>query len=180
MHCRGLWRATPESWRCPGCGRSKRGIMRWGVRKGSNAFSYGPVGWTTGLHKHHDHGPCNGGDYSGRYGRFPAVVVCGACNAIDGNIKRRLGLPASFSFSPAEIAKLVRATDNGPHLIDWDAVHAILAAAGGVGGMVRLHHQSSVAASSGLPPRAFWYTARRLRPPATRPAWSPDWFTRVS
>ena len=34
MHCHGLWRATPESWRRPGCGRSKRGILIWGVREG--------------------------------------------------------------------------------------------------------------------------------------------------
>jgi hypothetical protein len=53
MHCRTLWRETPESWRCPACGRSKRQILIWGKRVGSNAANYGPIGFKAGLHKHH-------------------------------------------------------------------------------------------------------------------------------
>jgi hypothetical protein len=46
--------------------------------------------------------------------------------AIDGNIKARLGLPASFSFSRAEIRRFVFAADNEPHRIKWKVVDAIL------------------------------------------------------
>jgi hypothetical protein len=123
MHCHGLWRSTPEDWRCPGCGRSKRGILIWGVRKGGNAAKYGPIGWKTALHRHHDHG--GGGFFGGPGARFPALILCGACNAIDGNIKHRLGLPASFSFSPAEIRRFVLAADNAPHRIRWEVVDAL-------------------------------------------------------
>ena len=43
MHCRSLWQSLPEDWRCPVCNRNKRGILQWGVRKGSNASKYGPI-----------------------------------------------------------------------------------------------------------------------------------------
>jgi hypothetical protein len=126
MHCNWLWRATPEDWVCPGCGRSKRQILVWGTRKGSNARVYGPVGWKTALHKHHDHGPRDGRDFNGALGRFPAEIICGARNAVDGNIKAILKLPVSFSFSPAEIRRLIRAANNAPHQIMWAAVTDIL------------------------------------------------------
>jgi hypothetical protein len=145
MHCHSLWRQLPEGWRCPVCGRSKRGILIWGVRKGSNAAKYGPIGWKAAVHKHHDHGPLNGCDFGGDHGRFRAVVICGACNAADGNIKARLGLPASFSFSPAELRRIIRATDNAPPQIQWEIVTEIL-------------HQLEV----GLPPPEFTTTKRRM------------------
>jgi hypothetical protein len=50
-HCCWVWRATPESWRCPGCNRSKRGILIWGTRKGHNAIKYDPIGWKAALNK---------------------------------------------------------------------------------------------------------------------------------
>lgn len=50
MHCRSDWQATPDSWRCPGCGRSKRAILQWGKRVSSNAATYA-IGWKAGLHR---------------------------------------------------------------------------------------------------------------------------------
>jgi hypothetical protein len=65
-------------------------------------------------------------DFDGAYGRFPAQIIYGACNAVDGNIKALLGLPKGFSFSPAEIRRFIRATDNAPHQIIWPAVQDIV------------------------------------------------------
>jgi hypothetical protein len=116
MHCHGLWRTTPESWRCPCCNRSKRGILQWGQRVGSNAKTYGPVGWKAGLHKHHDHGS---------YRRFPQTLICGACNAADGRAKRSLGLSADFSFSPSELRQMISAADNQPVIVDLNMARQI-------------------------------------------------------
>ena len=62
-------------------------ILQWGERKGSNARIYGPIGWKAGLHRHHDHQPCDGMDFGGSAGRFPATVICGACNYADARAK---------------------------------------------------------------------------------------------
>jgi hypothetical protein len=42
-------------------GRSKRGILQWCWRKGSNAERY----WKAGVHCHHDHAPRDGCDFLG-------------------------------------------------------------------------------------------------------------------
>src|SRR5262249_12072335 len=91
MHCYSLWRSLPEEWRCPSCGRSKREILQWGERKGSNAAKYGRIGWKAGLHLHHDHAPCDGSDFLGEHGRFPATIICGACNTADARAKKACG-----------------------------------------------------------------------------------------
>ena len=75
MHCRWMWRALPDDWRCPCCRRTKRGLMCWGRRKGSNAVRYGPIGWKTAIVKHHDHEPCGGMDFGGDFGRFPTTII---------------------------------------------------------------------------------------------------------
>jgi hypothetical protein len=120
MHCRWLWRETPESWRCPACGRSKRGILVWGKRVGSNAANYGPVGFKAGLHEHHDHGSSLGDcDFEGLGARFRPVVICGSCNTADAIAKRDVGAPDNFSFSPEEIRRFVIARDNHGHRFDF-------------------------------------------------------------
>ena len=118
MHCRGLWRALPEDWRCPSCLRTKRGLLRWGLRQGHNAVRYGRTGWKAALAKHHDHEPDGGGDFSGVKGRFPATIICGDCNAADAHAKRMVGAPSWFSFSPAELRQFISAADNGPATIN--------------------------------------------------------------
>jgi hypothetical protein len=82
--------------------------MAWGRRKGGNAVQYGPIGWVTGLHAHHDHS---------RFERFPEAVVCCACNAVDGAMKRFWKLPAFFSFAPAEIRGFIRPRPHQGHVI---------------------------------------------------------------
>ena len=125
MHCRSLWQSLPEDWRCPVCNRNKRGILQWGVRKGSNASKYGSIGWKAAVHLHHDHAPLNGNDFGGRLGRFPTTVICGACNSADARAKKMCGAPAWFSFSPGELRHFVSAIDNGPIAINIEVATAI-------------------------------------------------------
>lgn len=115
MHCSFLWRNLPEDWQCPCCLRTKRGILQWGKRKGSNAERYGPVGWKAGVHRHHDH--------SGH--RFKETVICGGCNTADAQAKKIVGAPKNFSFSPAELRQFISATDNGPVKIAVDVAITI-------------------------------------------------------
>jgi len=111
-----LWQGITEEWRCPGCARSRRQIMRWTTRyflKGVGKVP-GYKGWMAGLHRHHDHGsPPYSVD-----GRFPETVVCDQCNAADGAVRRELGLPQEFSFAPQEIARFVTSTPHGRHKVN--------------------------------------------------------------
>ena len=116
MHCWQLWRQTSDAWRCPVCDRTKRQIMRWGKRVGSNARIYGPVGWKCGLHSHHDHGTRWRG----------SVLICGGCNSADGAAKRMLGVAYEFSFSVDELARFVTAKINGPCVIDYEVARRVL------------------------------------------------------
>jgi hypothetical protein len=128
-HCKGIYNSLPAGWRCPGCGRSTYEILRWTLRfpKSPNPFE----GWAGGYHKHHDHATDR---Y--RYGlspdyvaaRFEACVLCEQCNSADGAAKRRLALPAAFSFSPDEIRQFVAATPHGFHHVDYDVARAIFQA----------------------------------------------------
>jgi rubredoxin len=123
------WRELPEDWTCPGCGRTKLEILRWGRRPG------GRWGWTAAVVPHHDHGaPCGSsraellawGPNEGHPApRFPPTVICAACNAADGVAKRVLGLPARFSFAPQEIRQFVRATAHGALQVDLDAARRV-------------------------------------------------------
>lgn len=96
MHCRSLWRELSDAWTCPVCGRTKREIMLWGIRSGSNAVTYGSVGFKCGLHRHHDHSTPE---------RFKVTVVCGSCNLLDARLKRKVGARKDFSFSPEELSQ---------------------------------------------------------------------------
>jgi hypothetical protein len=85
-------------------------------------------GWAAGLHRHHDH--ANDTFRYGRSGtsvpvRFAETVICEQCNSADGTAKKKLGLPAEFSFSPVEMRQFVRATPHGFHEIDYAAALAV-------------------------------------------------------
>lgn len=116
-HCKNLWASITHAWRCPGCGRSKTELLRWTTLFSDRPNPY--PGWAAGLHKHHDHG------YPAR---FPETLVCEQCNAADGAVKRKLGLPKKFSFSPGEIRGFVVAVPHGFHLVDYATAARIYAA----------------------------------------------------
>lgn len=61
----------------------------------------------------------------GRRPRFPKTVICGRCNAADGTAKRKLKLPADFSFSPHEIGEFVIAQPHGEHELNFELAEEI-------------------------------------------------------
>src|SRR5205807_6453689 len=96
--CRNLWNRLGDDWNCPGCGRSKREILRWTRRKPKPWKDINEIymGWMAGLTKHHDYSaPLLSG-----LGRFKDTIICDQCNSADGRMKRDLRLPDDFSFSP--------------------------------------------------------------------------------
>jgi len=110
-HCFSLWKKIDEGWRCPGCGRSKREIMRWTKRQAAVGMYWG---WMAGLHQHHDHS-------TDRYGgRFSMAIICDQCNGADGQAKRDLHLPVDFSFSPAEIRRFITVSAHGRCRVDLE------------------------------------------------------------
>jgi hypothetical protein len=54
--------------------------------------------------------------------------MCDQCNAADGTAKKKLGRPANWSFSPAEIAQFVTATPHARHQLNLNIAAAIYAA----------------------------------------------------
>lgn len=129
MHCRAKYlEAVRTGWRCPSCGRSAQELVRWTeIRGPSWRARYGDeygMGFTVVLTGHHCHGA----------GRFRETLICGDCNSADGAAKRKLKLPASWSFTPTEIGAFVTvAPHSGSTKIDYDIARRIFEA----------HHTSS-------------------------------------
>lgn len=74
------------------------------------------MGFTITLAKHH----CHAGY------RFPTTLICGDCNSADGTAKRKLFLPASWSFSPRKIGQFVTTTPHtGKTVINYPLAHWI-------------------------------------------------------
>lgn len=125
-HCSNIYKRLAESWRCPGCQRTKFQILRWTMLypKKKNAH----MGWAGGYHTHHDHS-------SDRHGlsqapictlpRFEPTVVCEQCNSADSSAKKKLALPSAFSFSPSEIRQFVIGYPHGKHFIYYDKAQSI-------------------------------------------------------
>ena len=118
-HCFRLWKQLSDDWQCPGCGRTKRQIMRWTLRT-PNGRRF--RGWMAGLHTHHDYS--QGFVEAGR-GRFHKIIICDQCNSADGLAKRKLRLPSNFSFSAGEIRQFVTSTPHGKHEIDTEKARQI-------------------------------------------------------
>lgn len=115
LHYHKLWKATGDSWICPGCGRSKFQIMRWTLRFPNTPDAF--MDWVAALHKHHDHS----NDYMNLgEPRFPETLICGQCNSADGTVKRKLKLPKKFSFSPQEMRMFIEATPHAKHKINYE------------------------------------------------------------
>lgn len=91
--------------------------MIWGKRKGSNAIIYGGIGFKCGLHRHHDHGSDYG---TGQPERFLRTVICNACNALDGRLKRKLNTIDAFSFSPFELSCIIKKAYPNTSIVDND------------------------------------------------------------
>lgn len=112
MHCNRKWEMLNHGWQCPVCNRTKRQILQWGKRVGSNALRYGDIGWKAGIHTHH-------GQEMGK-GRFPPTLVCGACNYLDARLKRKIGIGNEFSFSPIEMRECLVLARHNDKIRDCD------------------------------------------------------------
>jgi len=116
-HCPLLWNQLDDAWQCPGCGRTKRQIMRWTFR---TPYGRRFWGWLAGLCEHHDHSSQEYGQ-----GRFLPMIICNQCNNCEGYVKHRLKLPDNFSFAPEEIREFISATPHDKHKINLSKAKAI-------------------------------------------------------
>ncbi|WP_454914455.1 hypothetical protein [Variovorax gossypii] len=123
MHCSRIHHeAVASGWRCPSCNRNANEVVRWTEIKGAwrekFADEFG-MGFTTSLTHHHCHSEL-------QLPRFQRALICGDCNSADAAAKRKLGLPADWSFSPAELAQFVRvAPHSGKTMIDYAIARVI-------------------------------------------------------
>lgn len=115
MHCARLYaQALSQGWHCPSCVRHIQQLIRWTEIRGpswrARLGDLHGMGFTITLTQHHCHGK----------GRFAQTLICGDCNSADGAVKRKLRLPASWSFSPQEIGQFVTVTPHsGRTTIDY-------------------------------------------------------------
>jgi hypothetical protein len=116
-YSRKAWTTTPDDWRCPSCSRTKFELLRWTLRRPPGGTPF--MGWMAALHRHHDHGKGADG-----FEAFAEIIICDQCNGADGEAKRRLGLPASWSFTPDEIATFVTVAPHGRRRVDLKAAAA--------------------------------------------------------
>lgn len=127
-HCHQLWAKLDDHWRCPCCERTRYQLLRWTMLYPNK--SHRREGWAVGLHTHHDHGTdlyvrktLLGEPH--RITTFAPAIICEQCNSADGAVKRRLGLPPSFTFAPLEIRQFVWPTPHGKHIIHYERAQMI-------------------------------------------------------
>jgi hypothetical protein len=127
LHCtRIYWGCVGSRWQCPCCDRSAQELIRWSEITGQYwRAHYGDtwgMGWTISFARHH----CHNAESGGMGQRFETTLICGDCNGADGAAKRKLGLPAWWSFSPAEIREFVQCVAwSGRTVIDYEVAAAI-------------------------------------------------------
>lgn len=124
---------VPTDWICPGCARDKVNI----ARLDKNGHFY------CSIHLHHDHlfdtisEKLTMDVYSSRRAhtavkmmvRFRDEFVCMDCNRADAHMKRAVGAPSDFSFSPREIYLTVCPETRKSHFFHPDSVREIYAIA---------------------------------------------------
>jgi len=120
LHCHKLWDSVGAGYKCPSCGRNKFELLKWSVRFPKKPTRF--YSWVATLHRHHDH---SDNSPFRNQGRFEETKICGQCNSADGAAKRKLRLPKSFSFSPAEIRQFVSSEPHSVHKIDYERALAI-------------------------------------------------------
>jgi hypothetical protein len=52
--------------------------------------------------------------------RFADILICGDCNVVEGDAKKKAGTPVDFSFTPFEISTFIIVEPNRGHLLDLD------------------------------------------------------------
>lgn len=119
------WSGLPADWYCPACKRSKFQLLTWTKRRtGYGGNTPGEYHWLAPIQEHHDH-RSDGGLYSPR---FLPELICGDCNSADGRVKKCLGLPSEFSFSPAELSQFITGYPHGGVKTDLKMARKVYAA----------------------------------------------------
>ncbi len=122
-----------ETWICPVCHRDKEKIAR--IDKNGNLFCQ--MVW------HHDHlidmtdnrFPI-GRDLEwleqaelfslrNNFVRFQDILICGDCNVVEGDAKKKAGTPADFSFTPFEISTFIIVEPHRKHLLDIEKLKKV-------------------------------------------------------
>lgn len=127
-HCGNLYTQVGSHWRCPSCHRTRYELLRWTMLYPNKPSRR--EGWAVGLHTHHDHQTDSyvtkpGPGQPRRLASFAPEIICEQCNSADGTVKRRLGLPDYFTYSPVEIGQFVVPTPHGKHIIRYDVAQIL-------------------------------------------------------
>lgn len=133
------WSFTPQSWKCPACGRQKKDIVR--LNNNDQLMCR--------LVEHHDHmrdllltrfreissssrevvademAESFAKRSAAMVSSYDNTIVCDDCNTADGNAKKIAGTHEDFSFSPIELSKFIKVTPNSTHKIDAGVARAI-------------------------------------------------------
>ncbi|QYJ90830.1 hypothetical protein [Shewanella halotolerans] len=133
------WVRTAMDWKCPACKRAKPQIAKLDNRRYASCK----------LEEHHDHMKDTvrtlfeeissnrevvvATELAKRFAirtsfaisAYDNTVICADCNKADGIAKRMVKTHSDFSFSPAEIGRFVKPSDNREHEIDADIAKAI-------------------------------------------------------
>lgn len=141
LHLNRWWVLTPMDWRCSGCGRVKKDI----VRLNKHGFL------TCHLHDRHDHidnilekefelllksqGKIIADEVSEKFikraayglAAFDKTIICSDCNKAEGVAKALASTNEDFTFSPSEISKFVIPKDNHEHGISTEIASEIWA-----------------------------------------------------
>lgn len=129
------WRIVSDVWRCPGCDRTKGGIVRV-ARSGRTVAKIVEHHCHSCEYPHHFIKPYRASlpvtavmfaeeNVKALIRRFPDALVCEDCNNIDPVAKRLVGASPYFSFSPDEIRSFITATDHQKHVLNEEAARQI-------------------------------------------------------
>ena len=109
-----LWHSVSGDWRCPGCDRTRLGLLRESRNKARK--------WSARLHKHVDYVLIEtaGAPFVDMHRN---LLICGDCASVLTGVKQRASaLSHDRAFLQiADLRGLAEPEDNQPHIVDWEA-----------------------------------------------------------
>lgn len=116
-----LWARIDAAWRCPGCDRDRKGLVRRSKKPGRR--------WTGGVRAHNEYILQDVGTPEGAYLedmalRHDRVLICEDCNNIGPQLRARDPTLSGVSWvlQLDDIRAAVTATPHQPHVVDWDVL----------------------------------------------------------
>lgn len=109
-----LWKSVPAGWCCPGCDRTRLGLLRASRKKGRT--------WSARLHKHIDYLLIDTADGAMFVNSHRNLVTCGDCASILTGVKQRDGALAHDRafLEVADLRALANPEDHQPHDVNWE------------------------------------------------------------